>query len=370
MDSPTIHEAILHQQAFAAFEYVHNGAFRLIGKPPDFCRDLLGEGADPKGEVRLADRFPFLENFLIEALAIWDCAANKSAESGFWVERTPDGKEIALEATAISISGRRILLIQNPQERYDRQVQLMQAARNAALEYERFQREVQKKEILLHCIVHDLSQPLTTMRATLGLLERQDLPPRLKRALETALRESARQDEMIKGILTAFSGDLETQTERERDIAKAPDLGQCAKQTVEAFRDAFASHRANIVLDPALDLSLSWRVAGEQSRLLRVFGNLVENALRHSSPDSVVTLGVTDEGRWLKGFVNDQGPGLSEEQIPQLFTLFGKGTGELGGKMGLGLYFCKITIERWGGTIGCEMLAAGGAQFWFRLPRR
>ncbi|HEY6330018.1 MAG TPA: HAMP domain-containing sensor histidine kinase [Blastocatellia bacterium] len=369
MDDISICQAILNQEAFAVFEFLGNGAFRLIGEPPEFCRDLMGEDATPAGEVRLGDRFPFLESFLVDAQAIWDSCTGSSAQSGFWIERAPGGRELGLEATALCASRRPILLIQNPQERYDRQVQLMQAARNAALEHERFQREIQKKEILLHCIVHDLSQPLTSMRGTLGLLERQDLSPRLKRAVETALAESARQDQMIKGILTAFSDDLALQSERARDIAKAPDLAQCAKKTVEAFRDAFIGHGALIELDPELNLSVSWRVAGEESRLLRVYGNLVENALRHSSRTCLVTLGVTDEGQWLKGYVNDQGPGISGEQIPQLFTLFGKGPDDLGGKVGLGLYFCKITIERWGGTLGCEMLPTGGAHFWFRLPR-
>jgi len=34
----------------------------------------------------------------------------------------------------------------------------------------------------------------------------------------------------------------------------------------------------------------------------------------------------------------------------------------------LGLYFCKITVERWGGTIGAETRTKGGTRFWFRLP--
>jgi CheY-like chemotaxis protein len=40
-----------------------------------------------------------------------------------------------------------------------------------------------------------------------------------------------------------------------------------------------------------------------------------------------------------------------------------------GGKAGLGLYFCRITVERWGGSIGCVTLPERGSRFWFRLPR-
>ena len=103
---------------------------------------------------------------------------------------------------------------------------------------------------------------------------------------------------------------------------------------------------------------------------MRIYGNLVENALRHSPAGTKVRLGVVDEDRFLLGFVDDQGPGLpDDETATRLFALFAKGKGDRGGKAGLGLYFCKITVERWGGTIGCESRPGGGARFWFRLPR-
>jgi len=37
--------------------------------------------------------------------------------------------------------------------------------------------------------------------------------------------------------------------------------------------------------------------------------------------------------------------------------------------VGLGLYFCRITIEGWGGAIGYHPSPLGGACFWFRLPK-
>ncbi len=67
-------------------------------------------------------------------------------------------------------------------------------------------------------------------------------------------------------------------------------------------------------------------------------------------------------------FVDDQGPGLPKDQRPdQTFALFAKGK-DKPGKAGLVLYFCKITVERWGGTIGAETKPKGGTRFWFRLP--
>ena len=67
--------------------------------------------------------------------------------------------------------------------------------------------------------------------------------------------------------------------------------------------------------------------------------------------------------------MDDEGPGLPKV-LPRdrLFALFSKGK-DHPGKAGLGLYFCKITVERWGGTIGAETHEPRGSRFWFRLPR-
>ncbi len=370
MSDETIHAALLRHQGFAVFEFLGDGAFRMVGEPAEFCEELLGGKATPESTVQLGDKSPFLENFLVDADKIWKSPSADRAESGTWVEQVAGGRELALEATALWLAGKRVLLIQNPQERYDRQVQVLQTARDSILVHEKLLREIQKKEILLHCIVHDLSQPLTAMRGCFSLLGMQPMSPDLKEIVEIAERQSEKQETMIRGILEAFSAELAAQQAVERDPAKAPDLARCAQSTAETFRSAFAERGVRLELDPDVDLSRTWRVKGEESRLLRIYGNLVENALRHAPPDSKVTLGVIDEGQFLRAFVDDEGPGLpAGETADRLFALFAKGKEKRGGKAGLGLYFCKMTVERWGGTIGCESRPGGGARFWFRLPR-
>jgi signal transduction histidine kinase len=365
-----IAEGVLEQQGYALFEYLGDGTLQAFGKPATWCREIFGEAAATGSPIQLAGDFPFLEDFLEEVEPHWDLNWEGGEASGAWLETGPDGKEIALEASALSLGGRRILAIQNPQKRYEEQLQVLQRGRTSLLEHERLQKEIQKKEILLHCIVHDLFQPLTSMRASFSLLALAELPPELKEVLEIAERQSENQETMIRAILEAFSADLKAQQAVEKDAAKLPDLARCAQKTAEAFRGPYLQHGARIVVDPELDLSRDWRVAGDEPRILRIYGNLAENALRHTSPGRTVTLGVLDEDRFLRAFVDDQGPGLPEDQSStQLFALFAKGKGERGGKAGLGLYFCKMTVERWGGSIGCETRPTGGARFWFRLPR-
>src|SRR5262249_58576818 len=118
------------------------------------------------------------------------------------------GREVQLEAAAHRVDGKNVLLIRNLGGTYAERQKLYQSARDSLLAHERLLSEIQKKEILLHCIIHDLSQPLTAMRGCFNLMSLQDLSAEVRRIVETGERESNRQEQMIRGILEAFSADL------------------------------------------------------------------------------------------------------------------------------------------------------------------
>jgi signal transduction histidine kinase/DNA-binding NarL/FixJ family response regulator len=361
--------ALLESEGYAAFEYLGDGQFQVIGTVPGFVAQLLGESAGASGPTRLAERMPFLESFLPDAEECWNSDMEGRVESGPWVERIDGGGELALEASALRLVGKRILLIRNSQKQFAQDSELLQKARDSALEHERLLREIQKKEILLHCVIHDLSQPLSAMRGCFSLLAAQNLSPQLRELIEIGQRQSSTQEEMIRGILQAFSAELAAQDSMAHDAAHAPDLAQTAQQVARDYSAAFAAKGARIEFDPQTDLKRGWRAVGDEPRLRRIYTNLVENALRYSPQGSKVTIGLEDEGQFLRAYVDDQGPGLpTGDTAPRLFSLFGKGK-EGGGKAGLGLYFCKITVERWGGSIGAENRPERGTRFWFRLPK-
>ena len=365
----SITSALLELEGYAAFEYLGDAQFQLVGPPTRFSVQLLGNGDGAR--ERLTERMPFLESFLPDAEECWNSGADGDVrvESGGWIETIDGGRELALEASAFWLAGRRILLIQNPQKRFAGDSALLQTARDAALGHERLLREIQKKEILLHCVIHDLSQPLSAIRGCFSLLAAENLPAKLQELIDIGQRQSRNQEELIRGILQAFSAELTAQDATAHDPVNAPDLVKCAQQIAADYSAAFAAKGARIEADSKAGLAGSWRVAGDASRLRRIYTNLVENALRYSPAGSTVTLGAIDEGGFVRAFVDDEGAGLpTGEAAPRLFSLFAKGK-EGGGKAGLGLYFCKITVERWGGTIGAENRPDRGTRFWFRLPR-
>jgi signal transduction histidine kinase/DNA-binding NarL/FixJ family response regulator len=369
MPANSIFESLLAGQGYALFEYAGDGDFCLIGEWPDWCANIWG--AQPSGDQRigLADKSPFLENFLVDAKEFWRASSPGSVNSGNWIEQGADGREIPLEASARALDGKRVLLIQNLSETFDQQQQWFQTARNSLLEHEKLRKEIQKKEILLHCIVHDLTQPLGAMNGVFHLLERENLPAELRKYVKAGERESQRQELMIRGILQAFSSDLVAQQARETSTHEAPDLLACAKEALKEFSPAFRERHIRLTLGAHADGSRGWRVAGDTSRIDRIFGNLLENAMRYAPKGTSVTIGLQDLDGFVFAYVDDEGPGLPPDQRPdQLFALFSKGKTHAG-KAGLGLYFCKITVERWGGAIGAETREGGGSRFWFRLPR-
>src|SRR5580658_1479730 len=369
MPSNSIFESFLTSQDYALFESVGQGEFSALGDCPAWCGELFELHSRNPKRVRLDHNSPFLENFLVDADDFWNSRAEGSVSSGNWIERDKTGRDIPLEAFALSLAKRKILILRNLSAHFAEQQQWFQTARDSLLAHEQLLSEIQKKEILLHCIVHDLSQPLTAISGCFNLLGLENLPPPAGKYVEAGQRESQRQELMIRGILSAFSGDLVAQQSSDKSGAPPPDLVACAQQAIEEFSSAFKDKGVNLRFAPPLNAASDWHVVGDAPRLDRIFGNLLENTLRYSPANSTVTVGAEDHGESILAFVDDEGPGLPADLPPtQLFALFSKGTSH-SGKAGLGLYFCKITVERWHGTIGAETRAQGGSRFWFRLPR-
>ncbi|MEM1242848.1 MAG: ATP-binding protein [Cyanobacteria bacterium P01_H01_bin.26] len=109
-------------------------------------------------------------------------------------------------------------------------------------------------------------------------------------------------------------------------------------------------------------------IYGDAIEIQRVLQNLLDNAVRVSNPGQVVTIEVSvtnDMGVHVA--VYDQGPGVKDNEIGQLFYRFAQATCRQG-RAGLGLYLCRQIIEAHGGKIWVENRPGQGATFGFTLP--
>jgi len=362
-------QTFLREQGYALFEPVSDGRFALVSEPPQWFRKIWGSKAAKGKPLNIGDASPYLENFLPAAQEFWNSHTEEVCASGTWVERTASREEIPLEAVALRVNGQPVLSLHSPKDEFRQTTRYLQTARESKLAHERLLREIQKKEILLHCIVHDLSQPLAAMRGCFECLTLESTTPKAKQFVAIGKQQTVRQETLIREIVQAFAEDLKTTMSSPDSRAGSPDLLACVRDTAAAFSPMFESKAAAIRLSPQIDAAADWKVAAEESRLRRILSNLVENSLRYTPRNSTVTIGLDGDRRFVRAFVDDEGPGLPIESSPgRMFALFSKGK-DSGGKAGLGLYFCKMTVDRWGGSIGCESLPERGARFWFRLPR-
>jgi PAS domain S-box-containing protein len=108
------------------------------------------------------------------------------------------------------------------------------------------------------------------------------------------------------------------------------------------------------------------------SLLSEVFANLIGNSLKFGGKTVQISISVSDLGDSAEVAVSDNGPGIPDSVKPLLFRRFERGQTKVRGK-GLGLYLCRMLIERYGGKIWMEDRVPGhpeqGVVFKFQLRK-
>src|SRR5690606_7851907 len=109
------------------------------------------------------------------------------------------------------------------------------------------------------------------------------------------------------------------------------------------------------------------RVYADRSQLIRVFNNLLENAVQSipETRDGEIRVSMQRENHQVLISIEDNGSGISEEAASRVFQPYftTKSTGT-----GLGLAMTRKMIEFWNGSIGFETRMGEGSRFYIRLP--
>jgi two-component system, sensor histidine kinase and response regulator len=129
-----------------------------------------------------------------------------------------------------------------------------------------------------------------------------------------------------------------------------------------------AGRERGVTLRVALEAA---SVDGDEDLLGRTLTNLVENAIRHSPPGTVVGITAARVGRATELRVVDAGPGIPVAMRERIFDPFVQLEHDAAASSrtgrGLGLAFCKLAVEAHGGTVWIED-ANPGAVFALRIP--
>ncbi|WP_143288246.1 sensor histidine kinase, partial [Calothrix rhizosoleniae] len=288
--------------------------------------------------------------------------------SGIWNHVDSSENEYFFEATAIKINNQKIILIKSLREEYQQRQQIIQKARENQLDFQYTVKESQKKDILIHCIIHDMAGLLSGINCCFALLDFENLTPQGRETLNIGRQQTMKQEMLIREILNAFSAEMQSLEAFTVNPEIAPDALLIVQQVIHVLTPSFSLNNVELKLAADVNMNADWKVVGDKSRLERVITNLTENALRHSPPNTTVTIGLQQDDNSILVTIDDEGKGVAPEIAKNLFKKFAQGTDRTG-KVGLGLYFCRITVERWGGEIGYSPLPENGSRFWFSLPK-
>lgn len=210
-------------------------------------------------------------------------------------------------------------------------------------------------------VVHELKNPLASIRnANEMLSEVRDAADR-RRFVGVIEQEVARMERLLSGVreISTIDGQLV------RETPERIDLGALLSRIVEGFRLREGERiRFELQLSDA-----PMYVEATEDRLIQVFENLLDNAASFSPPGGTVTISAAPENGQVIVRVIDQGPGIPEANLGRIFDRFFTHRAESrSGHTGLGLAIVKAIVDAYGGGISASNVERG-AEFRVRLTR-
>lgn len=210
-------------------------------------------------------------------------------------------------------------------------------------------------------VAHEIKNPLTPMKLSVQHLERSLLgerkpdPEKVRRLMKNLIE----QIDALSSIAGAFSNFAKMPTAKVERV----NLEKTVISALELFN---GFERVDFELHS--ETKEACDVMADRDQLIRVFNNLIKNAVQ-SIPDDrkgKVEVGLKERGNLLIATVSDNGAGISEDRKSKIFVpnFTTKSRG-----MGLGLAISKNIIENFGGRISFESSPGEGSTFTVELPK-
>jgi signal transduction histidine kinase len=203
-------------------------------------------------------------------------------------------------------------------------------------------------------LAHEVRNPLAGIRGVLQVVERR-LPP------ESGERQAVREATNRLDGLRALTEELLLFARPRPPVPVPLDLGTLVRENVRLLRADRASE--GLLVETRGDVG---EILGDPQQLRTVVANLLRNGAEATAWKGRIAVLLVDDGDGVELRVQDDGPGVPEEERERIFEPFfttrTRGTG-------LGLAIVKRAVEAHGGEVTVEAAAGAGACFRVRLPR-
>jgi len=221
----------------------------------------------------------------------------------------------------------------------------------------------QLRNSLLSAISHDLRTPLAAIVGASSSLVRDGdrLPSHARQELGQAIYDEALR---MAGLANNLLDMARLQAGAVVLNRQWQPLEEVVGGALAGLASRLGNHPVSIKLPHDLPL-----VEIDGLLIERVFANLLENAVKYTSPGTPIEISAASESNELVVSISDCGPGIPAGEEKRIFEKFHRvaSEGNQGGA-GLGLTICRSIVEAHGGRIWADNLSSGGAVFRFALP--
>jgi len=225
------------------------------------------------------------------------------------------------------------------------------------------QQLMKKKDDFLAIASHELKTPITSMKASLQVLDKIISG---KYSLEKSGSFISMANKQVDKLM-AIVADL-------LDVSKIQSGKMLLNKTSYDFNESLRECITETMLrEPLHEILINESepvvITADKLRIEQVIINLLSNAIKYSPPGSPIRVKIEKSGTELKCSVTDLGIGIAAEQQPFLFDRFYRvddSSATFPG-LGLGLYISSEIIKKHGGKIGLYSEAGKGSTFWFTL---
>jgi two-component system, OmpR family, sensor histidine kinase ChvG len=213
-------------------------------------------------------------------------------------------------------------------------------------------------------VVHELKNPLASIRNANEMLADVNSPGDRRRFLAVIEREVARMERLLSGVREISLIDARLV----REQPAVTDLRALLAKIVEGFQQREGT-RIRFELETG-DAPLNVRAS--EDRLIQVFENILDNASSFAPPGSAVSIRAGLDAGGVVTRIADQGRGIPEANLARIFDRFFTHRPDSSrhevGHTGLGLAIVQTIVQAYGGTVAAAN-AERGAVFTIRLPK-
>ncbi|MEM9160475.1 MAG: hybrid sensor histidine kinase/response regulator [Verrucomicrobiota bacterium] len=229
-------------------------------------------------------------------------------------------------------------------------------------------RKNESKTKFLGVASHDLRNPLVSIRGISQYLDGEQFGPlneSQKELVQTIVQASESMLTLVEDLLdiSMFETGKMKVEKRLENIENLVELA-ATLHSVSAEKKSIKIRTRSDQIDPRLPV--------DKKLISRLIDNLITNAIKFSEPETQVTLTVGGDKSQLLLIVEDEGPGIPEDEFHKLFQEFGRTSNQpTAGESssGIGLFVCKRIADAHNGSIKAENRPEGGARFTVTFKR-